>query len=261
LSDWETLLCERESAVATVTLNRPKALNALNGAMLGELEEAFRELVADEKVRVILLTGSGERAFAAGADIRELAGTDAVSGRAMSELGQRVFTGIERCGKPVIGCLNGLALGGGLELALACTFRIAAEGAQFGLPEAKLGLVPGFGGFYRLVRLVGRSAALRMLLTAEPVGTAEALRLRLVDEVVPAAGLMDRAREVARMVADLAPGAIATLLELDRREDGLAADAAFAVEAEVFGKLCDGAEKREGVAAFLEKRAAVWSGG
>ena len=145
-------------------------------------------------------------------------------------------------------------------MALACTFRIAAEGAQFGLPEAKLGLVPGFGGFYRLIRLVGRSAALRMMLTASSVGAGEALRIGLVDEVVPALELMARGWAFAGGIAGLAPLAVAALLELDRREDGLAADAAFSVEAEVFGKLCETGDKREGVAAFLEKRKAVWRG-
>lgn len=260
MKEWETLLCEWTGSTATVTLNRPKALNALNIAMLGELEEVFRELVREAEVRVILLTGSGGRAFAAGADIRELAETDAVSGRALAEQGQRLFSEIERCGKPVIACLNGLALGGGLELALACTFRVAAEGAKFGLPEAKLGLVPGFGGFYRLARLVGRSAALRMVLTAESIGTAEALRTGLVDEVVPATDVMPRGRELAESIADMAPLAIQTLLDLARREEGLSADAAFAVEAEVFGKLCESADKREGVTAFLEKRQPVWHG-
>ncbi|HLI77037.1 MAG TPA: enoyl-CoA hydratase-related protein, partial [Acidobacteriaceae bacterium] len=178
-SGFETLRIERRGAVVTVALARPKALNALNAAMLRELESVFGELRADTAVRVVLLTGEGERAFAAGADIRELVELDEVGGRAFSEAGQRVSSGMERLGKPVIGCLNGLALGGGLELALACTFRIAAEGSQLGLPEAKLGLVPGFGGAYRLMRLVGRSAALRMMLTAGSVGAAEALRMGL----------------------------------------------------------------------------------
>ncbi len=257
---WETLRCERDGAVATVTLDRPKALNALNGAMLQELGEVFRELAADDGVRVVLLTGAGDRAFAAGADIRELVDLDEVGGRAFSEAGQRVFSGIEGCGKPVIACLNGLALGGGLELALACTFRIAAEGAQFGLPEAKLGLVPGFGGVYRLVRLVGRSAALRMVLTAATVGCDEALRMGLVDEVVPAGESMGRGQALAEGIAGLAPLAVRSLLELDKREAGLGAEAAFAVEAEVFGRLCVTGDKREGVGAFLEKRKASWRG-
>lgn len=260
MRDFETLLCEKAEAVATVTLNRPKALNAVNGAMLRELGEVFTALGADAAVRVVLLTGAGDRAFAAGADIRELVDLDEVSGRAFSETGQRVFSTIERCEKPVIACLNGLALGGGLELAMACTFRIAAEGAQLGLPEAKLGLVPGFGGLFRLSRLVGRSAALRMVLTAQPVGTAEALRMGLVDEVVPAGQVVERGQAVAEGIAGLAPLTARALLELDRREDGLAADAAFAVEAEVFGGLCATADTREGVGAFLEKRVASWRG-
>lgn len=260
MSDFETLRCEWDGAVAIVVLERPKALNAINGTMLRELGEAFQTLAADTTVRVVLVTGAGERAFAAGADIRELVDLDQVAGRTFSEAGQRVFSEIEGCGKPVIACVNGLALGGGLELALACTFRIAAEEAQFGLPEAKLGLVPGFGGYYRLARLVGRSAALRMVLTAATVGSAEAMRLGLVDEVVPAAALAVRGRVLAEGIAGLSPLAVKALLELDRREAGLGAEAALAVEAEMFGELCGGADKREGVAAFLEKRKAVWTG-
>ena len=169
--------------------------------MFDELERAFGELAADANVRVILLTGSGERAFAAGADIRALAETDSSSGRVASERGQQVFLGIERCGKPVIACVNGVALGGGCELALACTFRIASERAKLGLPELKLGLIPGYGGTQRLPRLIGRSAALRLMLTGAAVDATEALRLGLVDEVVPAAELMTRARAIAESIA------------------------------------------------------------
>src|SRR5579875_2585845 len=149
-TELRTLICEQEGAVATVTLNRPEALNALNAAMLEDLGGVIAGLAADQAVRVILLTGAGQRAFAAGADIRELLATDEESGREVSERGQRVFNLIEGCGKPVIACLNGAALGGGLELALACTLRLAADTAVLGLPEAKLGLIPGFGGVHRL---------------------------------------------------------------------------------------------------------------
>ncbi|HEX4156420.1 MAG TPA: enoyl-CoA hydratase-related protein [Acidobacteriaceae bacterium] len=258
--DWTRLRVEREGAVATVTLDRPEVLHALDAAMFDELERAFAELAADAGVRAILLTGAGERAFAAGADIRGLVETDAESGRRVSERGQSVFSQIERCAKPVIACVNGVALGGGCELALACTFRMASERARMGLPELKLGLIPGYGGTQRLPRLIGRSAALRMLLTGATVDAAEALRLGLVDEVTPGAELMSRARAAAEMIAGMAPLAVAGLLEAVRRGEGARMEEALGVEAEIFGRLCGTADKREGLAAFLEKRTAEWAG-
>ena len=257
---WSRLRMERAGAVATVTLDRPEVLHALDAAMFDELERAFAELAADENVRVVLLTGSGERAFAAGADIRGLVETDAVSGRKVSERGQQVFSGIASCGKPVIACVNGVALGGGCELALACTLRLASERTRMGMPELKLGLVPGYGGTQRLPRLIGRSAALRLMLTGAIVDAAEALRLGLVDEVVPAGELMERARTMAEAMAAMAPLAVAGLLEAVGRGEGMELNRALAVEAEVFGRLCGSADKREGLTAFLEKRAAAWHG-
>lgn len=255
-----TLLCERDGAVATVTLNRPDALNALNAAMLEELGGVFAELAADAAVRVILLTGAGPRAFAAGADIRELLGTDAVTGRAVSERGQTVFNLIERCGKPVIAALNGAALGGGLELALACTLRVAADTAVLGMPEAKLGLIPGFGGVHRLIRQIGRGQALRLMLPGQSVKADEALRLGLVEEVVPAGELIARARGLAQTIAGLAPLAVAGVLVAVGQGEGRSMDEGFAAEQEVFAELCGTADKREGLTAFVEKRAAVWRG-
>lgn len=257
---WSRLRVEREGAVATVTLDRPEVLHALDAAMFDELERAFAELKADAGVRVILVTGAGEKAFAAGADIRGLVETDAASGRRVSERGQSVFLQIERCGKPVIACVNGVALGGGCELALACTFRMASERARMGLPELKLGLIPGYGGTQRLPRLIGRSAALRLMLTGAAVDAAEALRLGMVDEVVAPAELMGRARAVAETMAGMAPLAVSGLLEAVRRGEGEAMDEAMGVEAEIFGRLCGTADKREGLTAFLEKRAAIWVG-
>jgi enoyl-CoA hydratase len=257
---WTRLRMERADAIATVTLDRPEVLHALDAVMFDELERAFAELAADTSVRVILLTGSGERAFAAGADIRALTETDSSSGRAVSERGQQVFLEIERCGKPVIACVNGVALGGGCELALACTFRIASERAKLGLPELKLGLIPGYGGTQRLPRLVGRSAALRLMLTAAVVDATEALRLGLVDEVVPSAELMARARMIAESIAAMAPLAVSGVIQAVARGEGLPIEGALQVEAEIFGNLCGTADKREGLAAFLEKRAAKWSG-
>lgn len=254
------LRVRREGAIATVTLDRPEVLHALDAVMFDQLERAFAELSQDASVAVILLTGSGERAFAAGADIRALTHTDAASGRAASERGQQVMLQIERCGKPVIACVNGVALGGGCELALACTFRIASERAKLGLPELKLGLVPGYGGTQRLPRLIGRSAALRLMLTGTAVDAAEALRLGLVDEVIAAGELMNRAQAVAESIAAMAPLAIAAVMQAVARGEGLAIQDALNVEAELFGQLCGTADKREGLAAFLEKRAPRWTG-
>jgi enoyl-CoA hydratase len=257
MSLYKTLRCERAGAVATVTLDRPEVLHALNAAMFDELETAFAELAADAGVRVVLLTGAGERAFAAGADIRALTETDAAGGKRVSERGQQVMNQIARCGKPVIACVNGVALGGGCELAMACTLRIAGDKAKLGLPEVKLGLIPGYGGTQRLLRLVGRGAALQMMLTGAVVGAEEALRLGLVQEVVPAAGLMARARELAVTIAAMAPLAVAAILEATADpylDEGLRR------EAEVFGRLCGTEDKREGLNAFLEKRAAIWRG-
>lgn len=255
---FPTLLREQTGAVVTLTLNRPEALNALNARMFDDLEAAFSELKQDAGVRAILLTGAGSRAFAAGADIRELVTTDAVSGEALSRRGQQVFSRIERCGKPVIACLNGVALGGGCELALACTLRLAADTAKLGLPEVKLGLIPGYGGTQRLTRLIGEGAALRLMLTAESVSAAEALALGLVQEVVPAAELMSRARALAETIAAMAPLAVAGVLEAVQTS-GTNGDG-FAMESEIFARLCATADKQEGLSAFLEKRPARWQG-
>lgn len=257
---FETIAYERVSDIATVTLHRPDVLNALNTTMFDELQRVFALLAADTTVRVVLLSGSGERAFAAGADIRGLVQTDSVSGEAISVHGQRVLSQIARCGKPVIACVNGVALGGGCELAMACTLRVASDKARFGLPEVKLGLVPGYGGTQRLTRLIGRGAALRMMLTAQIVDATEALRLGLVDEVVPAAELMKQAHALAERIATMAPLAIAGVLELLARQDSKLLDEGLLAETEVFARLCGTADKDEGLTAFLEKRAAVWKG-
>jgi len=223
--------------------------------MFDELEAVFAELAADTALRVVLLTGAGERAFAAGADIRGLLETDAVSGKRVSERGQQVMSQIERCGKPVIACVNGVALGGGCELAMACTLRIASDKAKLGMPEVRLGLIPGYGGTHRLPRLVGRGAALQMMLTGAIVAAEEALRLGLVQEVVPAAELMPRARAVAETIAAMAPLAVAALLEATADPH---LDEGMRREAGIFGRLCGTEDKREGLNAFLEKRAVVW---
>jgi enoyl-CoA hydratase len=258
--NYETLLCEVKDQVARVTLNRPQVLNALNSTVFNELERLFMALMDDVDVRVILLTGAGEKAFAAGADINELVRLDIATGEAKSGRGQEVFRIIETCGKPVIACINGFALGGGCELALACTMRLASDTAKLGQPEVKLGLIPGYGGTQRLPRLVGQAAALKLLLTGEIIGAAEALRIGLVDEVVPAAGLMVRAEALASTIVGMAPLAIAGCMEAVRWGSELGLVAATDVEAEIFGRLCGTADKNEGTKAFLEKRPPVWTG-
>ena len=257
---YETLLCEVKDHVATVTLNRPQVLNALNSTVFNELDQAFMKLVGNVEVRVILLTGAGEKAFAAGADIGEIARLDVATGEAKARRGQEVLRMIETCGKPVIACINGFALGGGCELAMACTIRLASETARMGQPEVKLGLIPGYGGSQRLPRLVGRSMALKLLLTGEMVSATEALGIGLVDEVVPAGRLMERAEELAKTIVGMAPLAVAGCMEAVRWGSELSLMAGTDVEAEIFGRLCGTEDKAEGTKAFLEKRAPVWQG-
>ena len=258
--NYETLLCEVHDHIALVTLNRPKVLHALNSQVFDELETLFHGLAEDANVRVVLLTGSGEKAFAAGADINEIAATDTATGAAKARRGQAIFRLIETCGKPVIALINGFALGGGCELVMACTLRIASETARLGQPEVKLGLIPGYGGTQRLPRLVGQPAALKLLLTGEMIGAAEALRIGLVDEVVPAARLLDRGHELAHSIVTMAPLAIAGCLEAVDRGSDLDLEAALNVEAHIFGRLCSTEDKAEGTRAFLEKRPPTWTG-
>ena len=258
--NYETLLCDVKDEVARVTLNRPQVLHALNAMVFNELEHVFMKLTADVGVRVILLTGAGEKSIAAGADINEIARLDVATGEAKARRGQEVLRMIETCGKPVIACINGFALGGGCELAMACTLRLASETARMGQPEVKLGLIPGYGGTQRLPRLVGAPMALKLLMTGEMIGAAEALRIGLVDEVVPANRLMERAEELAKTMVGMAPLAIAGCMEAVRWGSELGLTAATDVEAEIFGRLCGTEDKAEGTKAFLEKRPPVWTG-
>ncbi len=258
--DYAHILVEVSEGVAVVTLNRPKVLNALNAALFLELDSALDALGADASVRAVIVTGAGEKAFAAGADIQELAAVSGVEGQALAARGQGVFRKLETMGKPVIAAINGFALGGGCELAMAATVRVASETARLGQPEVKLGLIPGYGGSQRLPRLVGKGAALKMLLTGEMVSAAEALRIGLVDEVVPAAELMARARALAGMMAGMAPVAVRLCLAAVHAGYDLPLDEALAHEAALFGICCGTADKAEGTKAFLEKRTAVWSG-
>jgi enoyl-CoA hydratase len=257
---YETLLYEVHHHVATITLNRPKVLNALNAQVFDELEAIFTDMDRNSAVRAILITGAGEKSFAAGADINELALATATTGEQMALRGQSVFSLIESCGKPVIALINGFALGGGCELALACTVRFAASTAKLGQPEIKLGILPGYGGTQRLPRLVGRSAALRLLLTGDMISADEALRIGLVDEVHPADHLLARGQALAAQIVAAAPLAIAGTLEAVRRGAHIPLHEALRVEAEIFGQLCDTEDKAEGTAAFLAKRTPHWHG-
>lgn len=257
---YEHIVVEISDAVAVLTLNRPKVLNALNAALLAELDTALDALGADDTVRAVIVTGAGEKAFAAGADIQELAAVGGLEGQALALRGQGVFRKLEQIGKPVIAAINGFALGGGCELVLAATIRIASETAKLGQPEVKLGLIPGYGGSQRLPRLVGKGAAMKLLLTGEMISAAEARRIGLVDEVVPVGELMTRARALAAAIAGMAPVAVRQCIAAVHAGYDLPLDEALAHEAALFGICCGTADKAEGTRAFLEKRAAQWQG-
>ena len=257
---FELLDVERDDAVAIVTLERPNALNALNRQLLAELSAAVAQLGAADDVRVVVVTGSGERAFAAGADIAELASLDAEAARRFAEAGQALFRAIETLGKPSIAAVQGFALGGGCELAMACTLRIAAETAQFGQPEIDLGTLPGFGGTQRLVRLVGRGRALGLLLTGQRIPAAEAERIGMVNRVVPAADLRREAVALAHTLAGKPPVAIRYILKAVTEGADLTLESAQALEASLFGLAAATADMKEGTAAFLAKRKATFTG-
>jgi enoyl-CoA hydratase/carnithine racemase len=251
---FETLLVESKNRIGYVTINRPDKLNALNAKAKAELKQLFESLKTDDNVDIVILTGVGEKAFVAGTDIKELTELDAEKGKAFSAGGQAAFDAIGNLGKPVIAAVNGYALGGGCELALACTVRIAAEGAKFGQPEVNLGVIPGYGGTQRLARLVGKGRAMEMILTGDQIDAQEALRIGLVNKVVPAKELMSAAESLAQKI--LAKGQVAIRLSLKavnmshetNLTDGLA------LEASLFGVCCGSEDFKEGTKAFLEKR-------
>lgn len=258
---FETILLEREGAIGTITLNRPKVLNALNAQLLGELESALDELAADTSIRVVILTGAGEKAFAAGADIGGLnVLPNAHEGMKLARRGQALTLKMERMRTPIIGAINGFALGGGCEIAMATDIRIASENAKFGQPEVNLGLMPGYGGTQRMARLIGRGMAMHLCLTAEMLDAQDALRVGLVQKVLPLAGLLDEARRVAGLIAAKAPLAI----ELTKRAMAEGLDVGLyeglTIEALNFGLLVDTADFKEGTSAFLERRAATFTG-
>jgi enoyl-CoA hydratase len=256
----ETLLVERDGAVAVVTINRPKVLNALNTQTIGELESVMREVQHDDAVRAVVLTGAGEKSFVAGADINELAVLTPAQGQQHGRRGQAVFDLIEHLGKPVVAAVNGFALGGGCELAMACTLRIAADSARFGQPEINLGIIPGYAGSQRLPRLVGKGRALEILLTGDMVGAPRAYEIGLVNRVVPAAELLNEAKKLAAALASKAPLATRYIIEAVNHGMEMPLADAQHLEGTLFGLVASTDDMKEGTKAFLEKRQASWRG-
>src|SRR5262249_15374381 len=256
----ENVLYEKKGAIAYITLNRPKVLNALNGKTWEDLRTAFEEAQQDAEVRGVILSGAGDKAFIAGADITELAHLTAVEAEESSSYGQSVLNLVENLGKPVIAAINGFELGGGCETAMACTIRVASETAKFGQPEVALGLLPGGGGTQRLPRLVGKGRALQLILTGGMISAQEAYRIGLVNEVVPAANVIARAEAILKKIFSNAPVAVRHSLQAVNKGMETTQDEGMALEASFFG-LCAGTEdKKEGTAAFLEKRPAKFQG-
>ncbi|MDP1889790.1 MAG: enoyl-CoA hydratase-related protein [Gemmatimonadaceae bacterium] len=256
---YEFLTVEVVDRIATVTITRPDKLNALNARVLEELDGVFTAFATDRLIGAVILTGAG-RSFVAGADIAEIAANDVAGLERLSAHGQAIFSRIERLPKPVIAAVNGFALGGGCELALACHMRVASEHAKFGLPEVKLGLIPGYGGTQRLPRLVGKGRALQMILSGEQIDATEAYRIGLVDVVATASTLHDVARSIALQVAKNGPVAVARAIEAVNDGFDRQADDAMALEARLFGALGATRDMAEGTAAFLAKRPAHFTG-
>ena len=260
MSDLKYIRVEWDGEIAVVTVDRQEKLNALNADVIRELAEVFANLGTDSAVRAIILTGAGERAFVAGADIGELARMDPVAAVRVSRDGQQVFLDIERCSKPVIAAIGGYALGGGLELALACHLRIASKSARFGLPEVGLGIIPGYGGTVRLTRLVGLGRAIEMTLTGEPVDAPRALACGLVSSVVDGDVLLTEAKALARRVTKNGPLAVRMALESIYRGLDTSSGEAQEFESVLFGLLASTDDMREGMRAFLEKRKPGFAG-
>jgi enoyl-CoA hydratase len=258
--ELKTLRIETRDRICTVTINRPEKLNALNAVAKSELRTVFEDIKTDSGVDVVILTGAGEKSFVAGTDIGELTALDEQTGKRFAAEGQQVFAKIENLGKPVIAAVNGYALGGGLELALACHIRLASENARFGQPEVNLGIIPGYGGTQRLARCVGEAKAMEMTLTGDPVDAQEAARLGLVNRVVPQAELLAVAREMATKIASKGQVAIRMALKAVHISQETHLTEGLEVEASLFGLCCNTEDFREGASAFLEKRKPAFKG-
>jgi len=257
---YQTLLFEIRDGIAFVTINRPDKLNALNDQVVAELGQAADRITSDDSIRGVILTGAGPKAFVAGADIADLAKQGPFDGKARALRGQGVLRRLETCGKPVVAAVNGFALGGGCELALACHIRIASDTAKFGQPEVKLGIAPGYGGTQRLPRLVGKGRALQLILTGEMIDAAEAYRIGLVNKVVPAADLATESEKLVRGILAMGPLAVRLALEAVERGPDMSLDEGLLLEANHFGLLAATADMKEGLTAFLEKRAPKFAG-
>lgn len=257
---YQTLLFEVKDGVAVVTINRPDKLNALNDQVMAELADAAERIATDPAIRGAILTGAGPKSFVAGADISDLAKQGPFDGKARAMRGQGVLRRLETCGKPVIAAVNGFALGGGCELAMACHIRIASENAKFGQPEVKLGIAPGYGGTQRLPRLVGKGVAMQLILTADMIDAAEAYRIGLVNKVVPANELMAETEKMLRGILSMGP--LAVRLSMEAIDHGLemTLDEGLLLEANHFGLLAATQDTKEGLSAFLEKRPAKFTG-
>jgi len=257
---YENLLCEKKDGIAYITFNRPKVLNALNRKTIGELEHALLDAQDDATVRVLILTGAGEKAFVAGADINELAQQTPVNGKEFSLFGQSVLHLLETMGKPSICAINGFALGGGCEVALACSIRLASKTAKLGQPEVKLGIIPGYGGSQRLARLCGKGMAHELCLTGEMITAEEALRIGLVNHIYEPAELLPAAETLAKKIIEKAPLAVKYCMEAIERGIEMPQEEGLFLEATLFGLCCATEDMREGTKAFLEKRAAAFQG-
>ncbi len=257
---YDNVTTERRDNILVITVDRPKVLNALNAKTVEEIGQAFAAARDDDAVRCVIVTGGGEKAFVAGADINELSKMTPIVGKFTSEQGQNVFLQIERYPKPVIAAINGFALGGGCELALACHIRIASDKAQLGLPEVSLGIIPGYGGTQRMVRLLGKGKAFELICSGERVSAAEAERIGLVNRVVPADQLMGAVEDLAKKIAAKSPMAVRAAIEAINIGSDMPLEEGQVLEATLFGLLCASEDMKEGMAAFLEKRQANFPG-
>lgn len=258
--EYKNIKFEKEDAIAIVTIDRPKALNALNDETVSELDHCFTAIADDKNILCVILTGGGEKAFVAGADIGELATLDVVSGRAKCDRGQAMLFKIEHLPQPVIATINGFALGGGCEIAMACDIRLASEKAKLGQPEVNLGIIPGYAGTQRLPRLVGYGKAKQMIFTGDFISAEEAYRIGLVDEVYPAEELMSQAKAMAQKIASKGPLAIRAAKEAINQSINVDLRSGGEFEAALFAAICATEDKTEGTKAFLEKRKAEFTG-
>lgn len=258
--EFQNIILEKEDYLAILTINRPKALNALNGETLFEIEAAVKDIKADPNIKVVIVTGRGDKSFVAGADITFMLPLSPAEGRYFSDVGEKVFRQIELLEKPVIAAVNGFALGGGCELAMACDIRLAAENALFGQPEVGLGIIPGFGGTQRLPRLIGEGRAKELTYTADNVKADEAYRVGLVNHVYPQDQLMEEARKMAKKIASKAPMAVGYAKFAIGKGMQVDIDTAMSIESDMFGMCCATEDKFEGMTAFVEKRKAAFKG-